>query len=518
MPRVVKLTGAHSSRSIVSSERLGLLIAILLIFAYTLTPFEFSINGSEILSRAKEAMDITFPGGTLNLASHFAMFFILGGVIAAVYERSLDRHGFIRFAVAAAVFCVGLEFAQLLLQGRHARVTDLLANSAGVLLGVKSSIRWVSVRAFRVALEEGIRRHPVRFQTGIFILAMGIWCSAGLRPVMGSLKMDWNEDYRLLIANETDGSRPWLGEIRYVGIYGKALTPRQVSLAYDSVGTSREDFREMKLLVGYDFTQGDLDEIAPEGLLRSGDLAIQVPAALESGEDGGGVLVEEDAILASQGPASELTAAILSSGAFSIEAWIRPFNRTQRGPARIVSLSNGVLWRNFTLGQEAADGVFRVRNGINGPNGSEHALHVKGAVQNSLQHWVAVYDHGVSSMFRDGRLLSPPVDLREPAVSLLLGSGAAGRAVGALLLVMTLALPAHSICSFLRLGGMRHLTAMLVVFCAGSLPYAAVCLLVGGPWRPDLFFWLAVALVIAYPLCFMYVRRPETDKQYCVAG
>ena len=66
----------------------------------------------------------------------------------------------------------------------------------------------------------------------LLLTAASLWCFVGLRPLMGSLRMDWNTTYHFVIANETDGSRPWLGEICYIGIYDRALESQEVSFAY----------------------------------------------------------------------------------------------------------------------------------------------------------------------------------------------------------------------------------------------------------------------------------------------
>jgi len=73
--------------------------------------------------------------------------------------------------------------------------------------------------------------------------------------------------------------------------------------------------------------------------------------------------------------------------ALTIEAWIKPANSTQAGPARIVTLSKDTGGRNFTLGQKA--GVYEVRfrttttsaNGepaLSSPGGDESAPAVVG--------------------------------------------------------------------------------------------------------------------------------------------
>jgi hypothetical protein len=499
-----------------SPERLCLLIAVALIVAYTLAPFALSASGTEMSNRIREGLAIASLFGALKLAGHLLAFFILGGMIAAVYQRSIATRGFTFLAVTTALFCAGLEFAQLLQETRHARLADLMANFTGTLLGAKTAVSWGPARYTRAILRKRLRRYPVRFQTGIFILATGTWCFAAFQPVLGSLKIDWNDDYRLILANEADGSRPWLGEIRYVGIYGRALSPAQVSSTYDirdKRKKSEASFNETALLAGYDFTCGPANEVAPAGLLRSERLTIQIPASCDWKKDGTGVLAKQNTLLLGQTAVSALTTAIKASGAFSIEAWIRPLDDTQKGPARIISYSSGIWRRNFALGQQADDMVFRVRNRINGPNGSEHALKIKGVVRSEWQHWVAVYDHGVSSLFRDGQLLTPTVDLREPPVYLGLGTHTAGRAVAGAFLVLTLALPAYSMFSLLPSRLMRHLAAVLLAFCVGSLPYVAVCLFVGGPWRADFFLSFAIVLIVIYPLCFLYVHRlPQKSR------
>ena len=45
---------------------------------------------------------------------------------------------------------------------------------------------------------------------------------------VGSSLSDWDDGYRLLIGNETSGDRPWQGEIHFVAIYKRALSPGEV--------------------------------------------------------------------------------------------------------------------------------------------------------------------------------------------------------------------------------------------------------------------------------------------------
>lgn len=65
-----------------------------------------------------------------------------------------------------------------------------------------------------------------------------------------------------------------------------------------------------------------------------------------------GLEIAKSTIIAAGDPPARLIDAAQASNAVTIEAWITPANATQKGPARIVTLSSGVLGRNFTLGQQ----------------------------------------------------------------------------------------------------------------------------------------------------------------------
>jgi len=82
------------------------------------------------------------------------------------------------------------------------------------------------------------------------------------------------------------------------------------------------------------------------------------PLHLEAGEadgihwsDGGGLLVEGGAMLASKGPATKIFHACKATGELTVEAWIVPAEERQGGPARIVTFSRDAFNCNFTLGQ-----------------------------------------------------------------------------------------------------------------------------------------------------------------------
>ena len=118
---------------------------------------------------------------------------------------------------------------------------------------------------------------------------------------------------------------------------------------------------------------------APSG--SSLDLTITKPDTVKRGP--GRLIILGPTQLVSQKPAKTLTEAVKRSGELTIEAWITPANANQKGPARIVSLSNGSTNRNFTLGQEGAKFDVRFRssktdkNGLPSLSGPDHSLATK---------------------------------------------------------------------------------------------------------------------------------------------
>jgi VanZ family protein len=494
-------------------ERLLLLLGLALVVVYTLAPFDFSVSPGELIDRIREACRISSFDGPLKLAGHLIAFLALGIVISATYRRSLERWKPGRIVLLVLLFCGGLECSQLLEAPRHARLTDLLANAAGLSIGIMCASRWNRGRSARATLQGWIHRHRILFYTIILAAALGTWCAAALRPLFAGLELKWDLNDRLYFANESERNRPWLGEIRYVGIYGRALTAEQRQLAGNTLGRNREVsyMEKTNLLAGYDFMHTGTGKILPQGLLHSPDLAIDLPRNCANGE-GNGILLMQPAFIASKGPASALTNAIASAGEFSVEAWIRAQNQSQNGPARIVSLSEDIWKRNFTLGQDWADLVFRVRNGVNGENGKAYELHNRDMFDQGLHQIIAIYDHGVSAVYKDGQVVPPVIDLREPTVYLGLGFGNWGRVAAGLLLTIAIALPITLLWPVTPRKAVKYFGASLITLILAGSPYAIVCLWTGGARHLELFFCLFTALLIAYPLGALFLQPTAVNR------
>ena len=124
---------------------------------------------------------------------------------------------------------------------------------------------------------------------------------------------------------------------------------------------------------------------------------------------GDGVLdVNAPNLIASNQAATKLIYGITQTQELTIEAWITPDNLTQRGPARIASLSANSGNRNVTLGQDRDDYQVRLRTTTTGNNGVRKTVSSSGAQVNTddLSHVVYSRDaNGLANLYVDNQLV-----------------------------------------------------------------------------------------------------------------
>ncbi|UCD58827.1 MAG: DUF5060 domain-containing protein, partial [Candidatus Hydrogenedentota bacterium] len=156
---------------------------------------------------------------------------------------------------------------------------------------------------------------------------------------------NWDNNWRLALANELTKDRPWLGEYHQVSIYDRVLSERDVASRFEAGKAAAP----RDAIVFYNFKEGSGHSIKD----RSGNsnplnLTIDNDSAVRW-LSGGGLLVRSPVLIASQGPAGKIAEAVCKSSEVAVEAWIKPANTTQSGPARIVTVSRDPSNRNFTL-------------------------------------------------------------------------------------------------------------------------------------------------------------------------
>ena len=122
------------------------------------------------------------------------------------------------------------------------------------------------------------------------------------------------------------------------------------------------------LLVLYDFESADKNKIIDKS--SQGEALNLKVASTKAVDKSNGVLqIKGKTLIRSEKPALKIINAIKKTGQITIEAWVAPANKKQKGPARIISLSKDTTNRNFTIGQDVNKFDFRFRTTRTDRNG-----------------------------------------------------------------------------------------------------------------------------------------------------
>jgi len=490
-----------------STERIWLLVAVLLVIVSTLAPFEIFFSTYYLVDRIAAVFELGDSLDPAKTFGHLGSFFLVGILVAGVYEPKERGRSLMLVFIPAVVGCALLETAQFFQFGRHARAVDLLLNIIGYGAGLWMTDAWEKGRQCRRKVQAILRKRPY-LECAIPATALFVWWGLGLQPAFGSLRMEFDKTSQLAMGNEVGGARPWLGELRYCGVYSRALAASDVAKVYDRLKSASafEARSEAGLLTGYDFRKIFGRTVNPEGQIFSPKLQLNVSAGTTTRSTADGLLLQEPAMLQTAGPVPELTDRILSSGEFSVEAWIKPETKIQAGPASIVTLSNNAGLHNFILGQESDSLVFRVRNHFSKLNESDAQIKAPDLIDRTPAHFMAVYDHGVSKIYKDGRHRKT-IDLREPFYYSRLSTTVMARVAFFMLTAVIIAWPMFGLFTRWMSVQSAALSAAVVTFMACSAPYIVSCMTVGGAWLPNFFCWLAASLLLIYPAGLFYVMK-----------
>ena len=118
----------------------------------------------------------------------------------------------------------------------------------------------------------------------------------------------------------------------------------------------------------------------------------------------GGISVNSSTLISSFVPALKLINGSKSTNEITIEAWVKPANTAQGGPARIATLSTSTVLRNFTLGQETTQYTGRLRTTTAGNNGVLPSIFTPaGTATTDLEHVVYTRDSaGTAKIYKNG--------------------------------------------------------------------------------------------------------------------
>ena len=281
------------------------------------------------------------------------------------------------------------EIAQAFLPSRNPNLADIWADSLGVLLGWFSFYRW-RWQLWNLTTAYGQRwldwwQRSVRLP-GLLGAFGGYALVAIAALVLLPFPTDfsnWNFDYGLNIGNEASGNRPWQGTIQQLQLFDRAVGAADATQLLSNQPPQALVTRDR--LAAYDFTQPQT---------QYADLTGQAPPLVWQGspvspEYNGLPLSPEHWLKSATAIAPQLHR-MQTTTAFTLDATITPATLQQGGPARIISASVDPSHRNFTLGQDGANLVFRVRTPITGLNGSRPQMVVPNVFTNLGSHHVVV--------------------------------------------------------------------------------------------------------------------------------
>jgi hypothetical protein len=435
--------------------------------------------------------------------------FFPAGILARWYLLDNSR----RKSFGAACFWTFLfvavvEVGQVFVPSRHARLTDLLIGFAAVGAGA-----WTgkASQAWREAVGEVYRR---RWRVVIMALLLA-WEAAVLTASViahrGVELEGWHRGYPLLVANERTRDRPWRGTISYLVIYAEELRPSEVAQLQRGpvLASDRNLRRALGAMAAYRFSEAHrhvFRQQIPEGP--------RIPLLVPEGSLSNLRLVDasveflEPTLIRSPDSASEFSDSCESAGAFSVEVAVEITDLNQRGPARIVSISQNPSERNFTLGQEGPNIDFRVRTPRMGDNGARVPCRTRSRpLYAGMHRIVTTFGRGSLSIYLNGQLVRRPLHLHFVPSLLFqadwLGSGVAA----ALILFFPLG----------YLGGLliRHRrgpAALLLMIAATTLPPVALSWGLTAAYDREQEPVFLVAAVLACTLGALKVRGRGSDS------
>ncbi len=377
-----------------------LFVTLIVVGFLTVLPLTFVETTAQYLANLEAGLDLKLDSQT---PEHIAAAFLIG-VLAALSIREVKLASVGRYCLPGlAIGWLGLELIQAAAPGRHANITDLSVNV------VVSSVGAVSAAfAWQREVVRRVLRHVAKIGPGLLFagLAVGFtWFT--IRTHIRTTFENWDDTFPLALGNELTGNRPWRGDVSGLAIYPACLTTEQVSQLAQAWPNGRKGLilrRQIGAVALYTFgdssgaalsDRADVEKplnlyvVGPGDPLRVADRGLRF---LKSG------------LARTLGPARVVALAAKQSNEISVEVICEPADLEQEGPARIVTMSINPLERNFTLAQEGADLVFRLRTPGTGPNGTgKLAPRWPDVFTGSrLQHLTVTYANGKLRLFVDG--------------------------------------------------------------------------------------------------------------------
>ncbi|MGE0821972.1 MAG: VanZ family protein [Candidatus Binatia bacterium] len=359
----------------------------------TLYPYSFSFPA--------DSTTVGFPfvgwgkSDDLDVFVNTLLFVPLGASLASIFTaRAVPGRLVLMLIVAvSAGGSYGVEVLQVFLTHRFPSLCDVLANSFGAVVGFTCFHLW--------------RLRNVWLTLAVYLI-LGVLATVLLQR--STRLSNWDATFPLLVGNEKTANRPWQGYVSHIYVADRALTDAEVA-RIDSVEHNLRRSLADSLLAWYDLP-GNAERY-PDETGHLPDLRWRYQRTAEQRIIR--PFLGPHRWLETMGSVAPLIEKLRATSQFTLGVTVATSVPEQIGPARIVSLSIDPHRRNFTLGQQRQNLVFRLRTPISGSGKAE--LRAPGVFATALPQRVTVtYDGAVLQLYVNG--------VRTPAI-LEFGPGSA---------------------------------------------------------------------------------------------
>lgn len=395
-----------------SSVPMILIVYLFFIFACVLSPFTFSLDSSLSLSSLyDEKFDthsVFWSIPAWDVFSNILLFVPFGFLFVAlpVFSRCNLATKILLSAVATSVLSFAIESLQMFLP-RAPSLVDIFLNTVGGMTGALLA-NYVYVPLSRTAQRYWltVQRSPwLSLLVTVYIIVL---VATSILPLpLSSNFSNWDPEFTFQLGNEATYGRPWLGKVFLVAIYDRALSPEEVSTNFiaGSFPDSKPNRIHEGLVVFYDFREGSGSIIYDHSTFgRPLDLLIHDTGYVKWLSPNGIEFLGNTIVTHSKSPNKLYSGNIIRKSELTLEVWISPTHVHQSGPARIVSYSQDTGLRNFTLGQDEKNIVFRLRTPLSGLNGTSPQLQTKDdPLTTDLQHLVVTYRGELETLYVNGQ-------------------------------------------------------------------------------------------------------------------
>jgi len=379
-----------------------LILAIAGILFLTLYPFRFNFHGAA-------ARGITIPfflGKGLKSVGSFddflniLLFVPFGfGLTEKLRERGTSRGVALAIAlIAGTLFSYGIEFLQIYIPERDSGWEDVFTNATGSAVGcLLFQLCGGMVQRILAACEQGLSALLMGWRVVfVFVLYFGIWFTVSTFLQKATQLSNWKSDALLVVGNDATGRNNWIGQIRLLQIWDRAISSGAVRELFESGSSGVHD---SSLRSYYDFSSQPPyhDE---QNFLPNLDWAPQNP--VPSGAGPGPVVFDGLSWLSSRVAVPALAEDLGKSNQFSVRVICTPALGIGAN-GRILSVSEPSGVANLTLRQEDTNLVFWFRNGLSARRSSLiwNLPNVFAASQ--TRDIVYTYDGSNLSLYIDGK-------------------------------------------------------------------------------------------------------------------